>query len=236
MRTAPLLQLSLFFATENDSALILRRSQKKLYNLIGWDRRSDTFTQGQWIRKSIDTQVCALSPDGQHFLYAVRDARPDTPATAQYTVLSRVPWFSALALFPHGSGWYGGGEFLDNTLYQLNGSELRDDIIGRAEGLSQVVAGEVTKDCRTGLRLRNGKAAPLSKPMRERLLAGDPAPRPNAHDRYDTQAGRLYRRRGMELELIRDFADMQPRFEPAPYSAPKGQDASWSPLDHEESK
>ena len=42
-------------------------------------------------------------------------------------------------------------------------------------------------------------------------------PRGGLLDRYDTLGGKLYRRRGQELELIRDFADM--RFEEiiAPY-------------------
>ena len=57
-------------------------------------------------------------------------------------------------------------------------------------------------------------------------------------DKYDTQGGKLYRRRGMELELIRDFTDMT--FEPirAPYDwrdkAETGETPAWHPLDGEQ--
>ena len=57
----------------------------------------------------------------------------------------------------------------------------------------------------------------------------------DALDRYDTQGGVLYRRRGLELEPIRDFTDMA--FEPmrAPYDWRDANDpaepAPWHPLD-----
>jgi len=235
MNAAPLLKLHLYFATENAQALILRRAGKRLFNLIGWDRANDTFTEGQWIRKMVRDDACALSPDGQHFIYAVQNADPDQPAGESYTVVSRAPWFTALALFPQDHVWRIGGWFPDVAHFQLHEPAPSTDMIGRADGLRQIVPGRVTKDCRTGLRLTNGKPAPLSKDLRERLLAGKPAPRDRAYDRYETQGGRLYRTVGMELELIRDFTKMTPRFEPAPYSVPHedGGDHAWHPLDDE---
>lgn len=236
MNTAPLLRLHLFFATKNDSALILRRSGKKLYNLIGWDRKTDMFTEGQWLKKSVYADDCALSPDGRHFIYSVHDAHPDTRATSHYTVLSRVPWFTALALFPHGAGWQSGGYFLDSTLYRINGDGAFTDVVGRDDGLHRVVQGKVTKECRSGLRLLNGQPAPLSRALRDQLLGGVTPPRDTALDRYETQAGRLYRRRGMDLELIRDFTEMEPVFAPAPYSFAAVDDVTvgWHPLDQEQ--
>ncbi|PJI93038.1 hypothetical protein BC777_1905 [Yoonia maricola] len=238
MSTAPLLRLYLFFATENEQALILRRAGMKLYNLIGWDRATDTFTQGQWLRKSLRVEDCALSPDGKHFIYAVHNADPNQRAGAQYTVVSQAPWFTALALFPQDHFWRSGGWFLDNTHYQLHASMEVSDIIGRATGLHQVVSGKVNKDCRTGLRLKNGQPAPLTKALRERLLAGAPAPQHDAFDRYEVQGGRLYRTVGFDLELIHDFTEMTPRFEPAPYSLPRDDSdgLGWHPLDQEDGK
>ena len=234
MSTAPLLRLYLFFATENDRALILRRSGRALYNLIGWDRRTDTFTEGQWLKKPLYAEEAKLSPDGTHFIYTVHNAHPDTRASSHYTVLSRAPWFTALALFPHGAAWQSGGYFLSNTLYRIN-AEGAADIIGRDEGLHRVVQGEVSKDCRTGLRLLNGQPAPLSRAQRDQLLTGVEPPRETAMDRYETQAGRLYRRRGEEFTLIRDFTEMTPVYTPAPYSDPETGNVSqtWHPLDDE---
>ncbi len=236
MSTDPVLRLHLFFATENDQALILRRAGRTLYNLIGWDRATDTFTEGQWIGKSIWEDDFALSPDGQHFLYAVHNADPNQGAGEKYTVISRAPWFTALALFPQNHVSRAGGWFLDAAHFQLYERMPSKDIIGRADGLHQVVAGAVTKDCRTGLRLTNGKPAPMSRDLRELLLSGAPFPRHPAYDHYETQGGRLYRTKGMELELIRDFTEMSPRFEPAPYSLPHEEvaGAAWHPLNWEE--
>ncbi|MEJ6404176.1 hypothetical protein [Yoonia sp. 2307UL14-13] len=232
MSTDPILRLYLFFATENDSALILRRSGKKMYNLIGWDRSNDGFVEGQWLKKSVRAEDCALSPDGRHFIYAVREANPDTRATSNYTVVSRAPWFTALALFPQEWAWRSGGYFLDNDLYRIHGDTDYDDIVGAADGLFQVVVGEITKDCRTGLRLRNGQPAPLSKALRDQLLDGGPVQRDIAMDRYETQAGRLYRLANGEPELIRDFTDMEPQFIRAPYDTRSKQDVAddWHPL------
>ena len=239
MSTEPVLRLHLFFATENDQALILRRAGKKLYNLIGWDRATNTFTEGQWLCKSVWEEDCALSPDGQHFLYTVHNADPNQGASAQYTVISRTPWFTALALFPQSHVLRAGGWFLDAAHFQLYEQRVPSkDIFGRAAGLHQVVTGAVTKDCRTGLRLTNGKPAPMSRDLRELLLSGAPVPRHPAYDHYETQGGRLYRTKGMELELIRDFTEMTPRFEPAPYSQPRddSEGGEWHPLDGEDSR
>lgn len=234
MSTAPILRLYLFFATGNDSALILRRSGKKMYNLIGWDRATDTFTTGQWLRNSIRAETCALSPDGRHFIYSVHDANPDTRATGHYTVLSRAPWFTALALYPQGWGFQSGGSFLGNTLYRIQGDAASADIIGQNTELRRVVQGEVTHTCRTGLRLENGQPAPLSRALRDQLLEGVQPSRDTAMDRYETQEGRLYRTDGMNRILIQNFTEMTPRFQPAPYgTTTKEDDQGWHPADQD---
>jgi hypothetical protein len=131
--------------------------------------------------------------------------------------------------------------FLDNVHFWASGAP---DIIGRDEGLSRVTLGKREKGCTTGIRLMTGARAPLNRAATKRLLA-DPVPA-NARelfsrmavppgdvlDRYDTQGGCLYRRRGLELELIRDFTDME--FTPvrAPYDWRDAcEETPWHPLD-----
>ncbi|MEM9787740.1 MAG: hypothetical protein AAF801_14650, partial [Pseudomonadota bacterium] len=162
MNTRPVVRLHLFFATENSSALILRRAKDRLYNLIAWDRETDSFVEGQWIKKYVRPDGCSLSPDGRHFLYVVTNADGRQTASEHYTVISRPPWFTALALFPQGGLWQRGGRFLSNNQYVIEGDMQTDDIIGKAPGLTQIVRGDVTRTCRTGLRLRNGQPARLS--------------------------------------------------------------------------
>lgn len=239
MNTDPLVRLHLFFATENDRAVILRQGPSRQFRMILWHRETDTFEDGQWIRNKIYIERCALSPDGAHFLYFVLDGRWSSEAMGSYTVLSRPPYWTALALFPQGDTLGGGGVFIDNIHYWACGDA---DIIGRDDGLSRVQLGEPGKGCSSGLRLVSGQRAPLSREATRRILA-DPAPttardvfdrmaapESDALTRYDTQGGKLYRRNGMELELIRDFTDMEVEPIRAPYDwRPEGSDP-WHPL------
>ncbi|MEM7753198.1 MAG: hypothetical protein AAF230_07275 [Pseudomonadota bacterium] len=184
-----------------------------------------------------------MSPDGSHFLYFALDGRWGSDAKGSFSAISRPPYWTALALFPQGDTWGGGGVFIDNTHYWTYGDA---DNIGRDEGLARVHLGEPDKGCSSGLRLVNGQRAPLSREATRRILA-DPHPKTqrdvfermvpphsDALDRYDTMGGKLYRRHGQALELIRDFTDMD--FEPirAPYDwrpeTPDAATAPWHPL------
>lgn len=244
MNTGPIIRLYLYFATQNDRAVILRQGPARQFRMILWHRDTDRFEDGQWLKKQVYPERCALSPDGLHFIYFVLDGRFSAETGGAFTALSRPPYWTALSLFPEGSAWGGGGVFLDNIHYWASGDA---DIIGRDDGLARVRLGEPEKGCTTGIRLMNGQRAPLDRATTRRILADPPPrdlrdvynrmaePRPDAHDRYDTVGGRLYRRQGMELELIRDFTDMA--FAPirAPYDW-RDEDASaqdWHPLDQD---
>ena len=243
MNTEPMIRLHLFFATENDRAVILRQGPSKLVRMILWHRDTDTFEDGQWLKYKVYVERCALSPDGRHFIYFTLDGRWKADTRGSYTCISRPPYWTALALFPQGDTWGGGGVFLDNRHYFAHGGS---DIIGRDDGLARVNLGEAEKGCTTGIRLMNGKRAPLDRAATRRLLD---EPRPSdmfelfqrmapppgdALDRYDTVGGRLYRRNGQELELIRDFTDMEFENIRAPYDwraeTPDGEPEPWHPL------
>lgn len=239
MNTAPLIRLHLFFATQNSRAVILRQGPSAQFRMILWDRATDQFEDGQWLKSRVYVDRCDLSPDGTHFLYFAMDAKWAAETRGTFTAITIPPYWTALALFPLGDTWAGGGAFLDNEHYLADGDA---DIIGRAGHLTRVFQGEPSKDCRTGIRLKNGVRAPLDRTATRRILA-DPLPTkpwewrarladvdPTALDRYDTQGGKLYRRHGMELELIRDFTDMEFERIRAPYDwRPEGK-ADWHPL------
>ncbi len=247
MTTAPVIRLHLFFARDNDRAVILRQGPTRQFRMILWDRATDDFEDGQWLKQKVYVERCDLSPDGEHFLYFALDGHWGSEGKGSFTAISKPPYWTALALFPVGDTWSGGGAFLDAGHYHADGDA---DIIGRAEGIRRVSQGEPDKGCTTGLRLETGGRAPLDRAATKRLL-DEPVPREpwallqrmriptgSEMDRYDTQGGRLYRRNGMELDLIRDFTDME--FEPirAPYDwrdeDESGQTA-WHPLDGETS-
>lgn len=223
--TEPQVRLHLFFATENDRAVVMRQGPSRHFRLILWHRDDDRFDDGQWVIGKVYVERCAISPDGMHLVYFLLDGRWNSEARGAFTAISRPPHWTAVALFPKGNTWGGGGFFIDRTHVVADGD---DDIIGRAD-LRRVTIGEPDADCATGVRLINGKRAPLSRATVKQVLAPPvpsdaagiaerlmPPPSDAAKD-YATEGGKLFRRRGDQLELIRDFTDMT--FSPvrAPY-------------------
>jgi hypothetical protein len=101
-----------------------------LVRVIHWNRETDEFTPGQWFRGKIYADRSDISPDGQHMIYfamgGVAWAIPETGGT--WTALSRVPSLTALAIWPQGDTWAGGGIFKSNKSYWLDTyhSSLRD--------------------------------------------------------------------------------------------------------------
>lgn len=203
--------LTLFFATETDRAVILRRGPSRHTRMILWHRDTDRFEDGQWVRRKVYAERCRLSPDGRHFLYFMLDGQWKTPSRGSYTAISRPPYWTALALHPQGDTWGGGGWFHDNHTYYADGDR---DIIGRAGGPA-------------GLRWRSAhwregrQRFRLQNPFRPTRLATAEdvtiSPHPSKLG-YATEGGRLFHLSDDgAATLIRDFTDMT--FKPirAPY-------------------
>lgn len=231
--TDPETRLHLFFATENDRAVILLRTARNLYRLILWHRDTDSFEDGQWIRRQLYPDSCDLTPDGRYFMFSVDGRWTDTGTLGGHTAISQPPYFTAVG----GNGayfvWAGRGRFVTNTLFEVSGQHQLDDRLAGTPGLQPVMRGEITKDCRTGLRLLGGQPAPLTKVDRDRLLDGQSPPDPKLLDRYDTTDGALHRRHADgTLTLIRDFRGMEFEALRAPYDdradTPQGVPA-WHP-------
>lgn len=103
-------------------AVILRRGPSCWYHLIKWDTRTDTFTQGAWIKGRIYEDKCDVSPDGELFLYFVHQgSRVNTSFTDAWTAVSRVPHLKALTLWPQGTTYGGGGRFVNRREIALRG-------------------------------------------------------------------------------------------------------------------
>lgn len=113
-------RIHVILAREADSAIVIRRGPSKSACTIGWDRRSDRFQVGQWLRGRIYERRCDLSPDGRHFIYFAMNGKWSGPAKGSWTAISRAPCLKAIGLWPNGSGWNGGGLFTTNTDYWLN--------------------------------------------------------------------------------------------------------------------
>ncbi len=114
-------RLHVLLARDASTALVIRRGPARSVATIGWDRKRDTFELGQWLRGRIYEMRCDLSPDGTHFIYFAMNGHWKSRGKGAWTAISRPPYLTAVALHAKGDCWNGGGLFLDNRTYWLNG-------------------------------------------------------------------------------------------------------------------
>lgn len=223
MSTPPQVRLHLFHARDAMTSVILRQGPTRVWRMILWDRATDTFQDGQWLKHKVYPERCDLSPDGRHFLYFALDGQWNAPTKGSYTAISQPPYFTVLRLFPQGDTWGGGGVFIDNRRFCINAWGDPASLSQGDDGLEQVFTGPPTSESPSGLRDRKGNPLRLPKATRDWLAAGRPAPVTD----FVADGPCLFRNGPDGRVLIRDVADMA--FEPivAPYAA----SADWHPLD-----
>lgn len=113
-------RLHVLMARDSQTALVIRRGPSKKVCTIGWDRRDDTFHLGQWLNGRIYERRSDLSPNGKYFIYFAMNAHWDSESKGAWTAISHVPYLKAVALYPKGNCWHGGGLFLSNDSFWLN--------------------------------------------------------------------------------------------------------------------
>ncbi|MCM2254726.1 MAG: hypothetical protein NDJ94_03545 [Vicinamibacteria bacterium] len=187
-------RLHVLLARDTPIGLILRRGPTQWYHLIRWHTDTDALEPGAWFRGRLYEERCDLSPDGKLFLYfALQGRKFGTSYTGSWTAVSRAPWLHALALWPHGSTWGGGGYFAGRRQVVVFGGDLRTHPDHPAIGL----------EVATGWR-------PAT--FRSEEWAG----RDHAGDIVFTREGRLFRTRAGRIREIADFRDLAPDPQPAP--------------------
>lgn len=120
--------------------MVIRRGPSSWTQLVLWRTDGDTFEEGAWLRGRIYPEKCDLSPDGELFVYAAfQGSRLRGKTTDSYTAVSRPPWLHALALWPMGTTYGGGGRFVGKRALVLRGAgKALDD--HPADGL-EIVSG-----------------------------------------------------------------------------------------------
>ena len=93
------------------------RGPSKCVLLIEWDISNDTFQLGQWFKGRIYERRCDLSPRGDFLLYFAANYRKPYRS---WSAISRPPFLTALALWPKGDAWGGGGHFTYGNRIALN--------------------------------------------------------------------------------------------------------------------
>jgi hypothetical protein len=94
--------------------VVLRRGPAEQVEMLRWDLATDELQRGQWLRAKV--RSCGLSPDGKLLVYFAARFRGRLQS---FTAVSRPPWFTALALWPDGETYGGGGFFESNRTLVL---------------------------------------------------------------------------------------------------------------------
>lgn len=126
----PACRLYAILARDGRSAVVFRRGPSRRVMLFRWWLDSDTIEPGQWLKGRSYERRCDLSPNGELLIYFA--ARWSGPIET-WTAVSRPPYFTALALWPKGDAWGGGGLFLGPREIGLN---HRDGNIELADGFT----------------------------------------------------------------------------------------------------
>jgi hypothetical protein len=108
-------------------AVVFRLGPSRQVEVLTWDLRSDELLAGQWLKGRIYERRCDLSPSGRLLVYFA--AKYET-GMRTWTAISRPPWLTALALWPKGDAWGGGGLFDGEGSLRLNhrpGEASRDE-------------------------------------------------------------------------------------------------------------
>lgn len=111
-------RIFIILARETSLAVVIRRGPSKHTQLLLWNRETDEFTPGQWFKGRVYEKRCDLSPSGKYFVYF---GGKQKPPIYTYTVVSKPPYFTALALWADGCE-VGGGLFENDTKLILNHS------------------------------------------------------------------------------------------------------------------
>jgi hypothetical protein len=98
------------------TAVVFRRGPSKQVALVRWHLDGDRFDVGQWLKGRIYERRCDLTPDGERLVYFAATWK----GLQSWTAVSRPPYLTALALWPKGDAWGGGGLFRDDRTLALN--------------------------------------------------------------------------------------------------------------------
>ena len=122
--TAQPCRLRVLLARRAPVGIIFRRGPSNWVQLIKWNTKTDKFEAGHWLHGHIYAGRSDLSPDGSLLIYFARKMNRKQQENREYTyawtAISKPPYLTALALWPKGDCWHGGGLFETNNRVMLN--------------------------------------------------------------------------------------------------------------------
>lgn len=137
MGTVSPARLHILIARDAPIGLVIRRGPAKQVATFSWDLRNDQVAPGQWMAGRIYERRCDLSPDGQHWIYFAMNGRWGSESKGSWTAVASTPWLKAKVFLPKGDCWQGGGLFLDNHTYWVNGGPCHSPSEAGLRGISE---------------------------------------------------------------------------------------------------
>lgn len=89
--------------------VVIAAFNSRLSRIYQWNLKDNTFTPGQFLKAR--AMVMSISADGRYYAYRVEASHKREQS---YTCIARVPFFTALAFFPHPPYDHSVVQFLDN--------------------------------------------------------------------------------------------------------------------------
>jgi hypothetical protein len=104
-------------ARRSSLGVIFRRGPSRQVLTLLWDTSTHVIRPGQWFKGRIYERRCDLSPSGEKLIYFAAKYRAPL---FTWTTVSRPPFLTALAMWPKGDAWGGGGLFKNERIIELN--------------------------------------------------------------------------------------------------------------------
>jgi hypothetical protein len=113
-------RVHILLARDAPVGVAIRRGPSKRVCTVLWDRERDEFSVGQWMKGRIYERRCDVSPRGKYLIYFAMNGHWESETKGSWTAISRAPYLRALAMFPKGDCWNGGGLFTSECEYWFN--------------------------------------------------------------------------------------------------------------------
>lgn len=126
-------RLHVVSAEDTPISVIFRRGPSKNVCTILWDRSTDAFSVGQWMKGRIYERRSDISPDGKYLIYFAMNGKWDSETKGSWTAISKAPYLKAIALFAKGDCWNGGGLFTGKRKYWLNDGYGHEELLRTSE-------------------------------------------------------------------------------------------------------
>lgn len=126
-------RLHVLLARDAPIGVGFRRGPSRSVCTVLWDRRTDTFTVGPWLKGRIDERRSDLSPDGKHLILFALSGVWTATTGRTWTAISRAPWLKALVLLGKGDTYGGGGLFTGLRTYWLNNGHADKPLLDSTE-------------------------------------------------------------------------------------------------------